>query len=251
MAGKKTPGGKSNKGRSGRLGRLGIAPLLVAMSLGTPASALAAAGKKASGPAIDSHRWGLVIAAVFFGILFFIWRRVVVGKDGPLSTSKFVAAVWTYLVASALGGFVYAHLMDHPQAINAMKSGLAGDYAVLIGGPIGAAVLALSVRISKENQAAGAAAAAAAVPGTSPGTPAEAPAVTPSAGDLVKSDDGEENLGKLQYIFFNLVAMVFVVGTVIKQPTLGLPEVPDVLLGLTAVSAAGYVANKAVKPVST
>jgi len=39
-----------------------------------------------------------------------------------------------------------------------------------------------------------------------------------------------------------------VIGMLITHPSSGLPHIPDVLLGLTSVSAAGYVGKKAVTP---
>lgn len=47
---------------------------------------------------------------------------------------------------------------------------------------------------------------------------------------------------------FNLVAMIFVIGNLLVHPSLGLPRLPDVLLGLTSVSAAGFVGKKALTP---
>src|SRR5918912_928321 len=69
---------------------------------------------------------------------FLIWEHIVVGKDNRLSTSKVVAALWTYLVASLLLGLVLSKLYHHPAGLDAMKGSLTGQYALLIGGPIGA-----------------------------------------------------------------------------------------------------------------
>jgi hypothetical protein len=41
---------------------------------------------------------------------------------------------------------------------------------------------------------------------------------------------------------------VYVIGTLLHDPTKGLPHIPDVLLGLTSVSAVGYVGKKALVP---
>src|SRR5205823_11916194 len=65
------------------------------------------------------------------------------------------------------------------------------------------------------------------------------------AADLVNGDDGNTDLGDLQYVLFNTVALTFFFGQLLSSPQIGLPTIPDVLLGLTSVSAVGYVAKKA------
>jgi hypothetical protein len=186
-------------------------------------------------PAVDSHRLGIGIGLVVLAIPFFIWKHLVVGKDERLSTSKTIAAVWTYLIASVLLGFVIAKLMNHPQALDSMKSGLTGQYALLIGGPIGAAILAKLIVVDQVTK--------------DTGTKSTADGAKPA--DLVTNDAGEGDLGDLQYVLFNVVTMVFVFGTLIKSPTLGLPHIPDVLLGLTSVSAVGFVGKKALPAAPT
>jgi hypothetical protein len=226
------------------------APVLLAILLGVPATAIAAtSAAQPSHEAVEATRWGMAIGLVALLVPLFIWRGVVKrhAETKALSTSKTIAAFWTYLVASILLGFVIAQFMDHPQALNAIQSGLAGDYAVLFGGPLGAAI------ISKRIWASGIQAAAAAA-GTSTAAAAKADAnaslepstVGSTVKSLVTNSAGDDDLGNLQYVLFNLVAMVFVIGTVFQKPTAGLPNIPDVLLALTSVSAVGYVAKKAV-----
>ena len=41
-------------------------------------------------------------------------------------------------------------------------------------------------------------------------------------------------------MLFNLVAIVFVIGTLMHEPPKGLAQLADVLLGLTSISAVGY-----------
>jgi hypothetical protein len=68
-------------------------------------------------------------------------------------------------------------------------------------------------------------------------------------GDLIANDEHETDLGDLQYVLFNFVALVFVLLTMlVHEPSGGLPHIPDVLLGLTSVSAAGYVGKKLLPP---
>jgi hypothetical protein len=216
-----------------RVARISIAAGLLAWCLLVPAAAAGAGPVHAARPlheALESTRWSLLIAAGVLFVPFAIWRRVAMGKDGRLSTSKTIMSVWTYLVATILLGFTIAELMDHPAAINSLGSGLAGQYAVLIGGPIGAAILAKQIVLSQVRA----------------DPTSKAPTANgASAADLVTNDAGEGDIGDLQYVLFNLVAIVFVLGTVIKSPALGLPHIPDVLLGLTSVSAVGFVGKKA------
>jgi hypothetical protein len=109
-----------------------------------------------------------------------------------------------------------------------LKHGLQGAYAVLIGGPIGAAIRAKGI-VSTQIQ-----------------NGASKPAASSAqASDLVTNDGGATDLGDLQYVIFNTVALVFFYGELIATPQFGLPTIPDVLLGLTSVSAVGYVAKKA------
>jgi hypothetical protein len=65
------------------------------------------------------------------------------------------------------------------------------------------------------------------------------------AADLVNNDVGQADLGDLQYVLFNAVALTFFFGELLASPPLGLPSIPKVLVGLTSVSAVGYVAKKA------
>jgi hypothetical protein len=157
------------------------------------------------------------------------------GQDNRISTSKTIWAVWTIIVASAFFGAVFANLLNHPQALNAMAtSGIVGQYAVLIGGPIGAAILAKQIVTSQVAV-----------------DPSNKTQGTPSARDLISNDSGGVDLGDLQYVLFNAAALFYVISTLLHAPLKGLPHIPDVLLGLTSVAAAGYVGKKALVPTDT
>lgn len=161
----------------------------------------------------------------FGGIL----RGAIIGADGRVSTSKTVAVAWTYSVASGLLSIVIAKWMGHGHAYgDQVKRGLQGEYALLIGGPIGAAILAKGIVSTQVVNGASKPAAGSA-----------------RAADLVSNDNGQTDLGDLQYVIFNTVALVFFFGEFWANPQLGLPTIPDVLLGLTSVSGVGYVAKKA------
>jgi len=230
--------------------------LLIVQRLLSPTVALAASkpspGKPDLHKAAVAGRYGLLIAAGTLivptvaaylisrsgaekdheGPLGNGFRRLIVGEDQRVSTSKTAAVIWTYLLAIALLSIIIAKWLGHGEAFGAIQhSGLAGQYAVLIGGPLGAAILAKSIVVSQDA-----------------GNPtARAPADDgPSAKDLIANDDGNTDLGDLQYLLFSAVAMVFFLGSLIQSPYDGLPHLPDVLLGLTSVSATGYVGKKLV-----
>jgi branched-subunit amino acid transport protein len=161
------------------------------------------------------------------GLGFF--RGLFVGQDKRVSTSKTVATVWTYAVASALLSLVVAKWLGHGGGLhNQTKvNELQAQYALLIGGPLGAAILAKGIVGSQ------------AASGT-----ASKPPGSPTASQLVSNDQGETDLGDLQYILFNTVALIFFFGEFLRTPVSGLPTLPDLLVGLTSVSAVGYVGKK-------
>jgi hypothetical protein len=161
----------------------------------------------------------------FIGIL----RGAIMGSDGRVSTSKTVTVAWTYSVASALLSIVIAKWMGHGHAYGEqIKHGVQGEYALLIGGPIGAAILAKGIVSTQVANGA-----------------SKPAADSAHAADVVTNDNGQTDLGDLQYVIFNTVTLVFFFGEFWSKPYLGLPTIPDVLLGLTSVSAVGYVAKKA------
>jgi len=182
---------------------------------------------------------GLLIASfVVFGVilaLLWIFGHLVIGDDGRVSTSKTTASTWTALIAASLLAFVIAKLAGYPQALHKLlHSGLAGQYGLLIGGPLGAAVAARGIvgaQVRKKRSAK---------------TPAVSKDKSPAK--LIQNDVGETDLGDFQYILFNFVAMVYFVGVVVQSPLNGFPRIPDVLLGLTSVAAVGYVSKKALPP---
>jgi len=227
---------------------------VIAHRLLSPTVALAASKPEAGKPdlhkAAVAGRYGLLIAAGALivptvaaylisrsraekageGRLGNGFRRLIVGEDHRVSTSKTAAVIWTYLLAIALLSIIIAKWLGHGEAFGAIQhSGLAGQYAVLIGGPLGAAILAKGIVVSQDAK----------------NPTARAPAVDgPSAKDLIANDHGNTDLGDLQYLLFSAVTMVFFLGSLIQSPYDGLPHLPDVLLGLTSVSATGYVGKK-------
>lgn len=222
--------------------------------------ALAAAGQAAAKPAApagdaaSAGRWALAIALAFLvvGIPLIatllrwlvsafskekqptgLWwgRELVVGRDNRVSTSKTTALIWTYSVAAALLSFLIAEWLGHPHALTVLGTqGLDAQYAVLMGGPLGAAILAKGIVSSQ-------------VAKGSAAKPSSTTAPTPA--QLVQNDAGEADLGDLQYLLFNVVALIFFYGELFRVPQRGMPTIPDVLVGLTSLSAVGFVGKKA------
>jgi hypothetical protein len=219
------------------------------------AAAVSAGSETLSPQAAVAGRWALAIAvgALIIGVplacslIRLVWwalwgrrksdrwpglfwgRSLVVGQDNRVSTSKTAAVVWTYSVAAGLLSFLIARWAGHPEAYNNLVTkGLDAQYAVLVGGPIGAAILAKGIVSSQ----------------LASGTTAKPAADTPAPAQLVQDDTGDTDLGDLQYLLFNLVALAFFYGELLRLP-IGLPAIPDVLVGLTSVGAVGYVGNKA------
>jgi hypothetical protein len=208
----------------------------------------------ASISAAATGRWSLLIAVaalfvipVLMSVVSLLWWLVwgrqkgrakppfrwgfwtIVGFDKRISTSKTVAIVWTYTVAAALLSIVIARWLGKDAAYQQLiDEGLKAEYALLIGGPIGAAILAKGI-VTAQVEA---------------GTSAKPPADKPEAAQIVNNDEGDTDLGDLQYVLFNLVALIFFYGEFLRVPMEALPQIPDVLLGLTSVSAVGYVSKK-------
>ncbi|HEX8074095.1 MAG TPA: hypothetical protein VF545_03870 [Thermoleophilaceae bacterium] len=200
-----------------------------------------AAAKKASETpeAIHATRWWLlvglavlVLPSVALSRFAGGWmKHIVVGDDNALSTSKTIASVWTYLIAAVLLGFVLAKFFGHAQAFNKIRhQGLEGQYALLFGGPLGAAILAKGVVTSQVRE----------------GKTTKAPVAKPKLRHLLTDNEEKADPGDLQYVLFNFVAMVYFVGTVVHVPLAGFPHIPNVLMGLTSVAAVGYVGKKTI-----
>jgi hypothetical protein len=206
---------------------IAIAGLLVVLPLALWLFALAVWGLRAGW---RKRQPGQAPALPFPSPVVLGWiRGAIVGTDKRLSTSKTVAVVWTYTVAAALLSIVIAKLWGHPHAYNALvDQGLQAEYAVLVGGPLGAAILAKAIVTTQLNNGQS-------KPDTTTGA---------NVADLVSNDQGVTDFGDLQYVLFNTVALVFFYGEFLSSPQLGLPTIPNVLVGLASVSAVGYLGKK-------
>jgi hypothetical protein len=174
----------------------------------------------------------LVVIAVLWPFGVRVWE-ICIGEDKRLSTSKTIPFVWTLVVGIMLLALVWAYIKGHHRPLNETDaSGVVGQYALLFGGPLGAAILAKQIVTGQTRE--------------NPGVKPEA--TKAKLTDLVSDDKGQPELGDLQYVLFNAVALVFVLATILDTPLKGMPHLPDVLLGLTSVSAVGYVSKKALTP---
>jgi hypothetical protein len=163
------------------------------------------------------------------------FQALVLGKDGRWSTSKVQLLAWTYAVVFGLLALIIAKwLGDAGGWDQLVNHDLQEEYLILLGGPFAAAVLAKAITTQKVEN------------GTTQKTDAE-PSTDPvqGLGEVVSDDNGRTDLGDLQYFLFNLVALVYFLGTLIFNLDDGFPDLPGLLVGLTSVSAAGYVSKKA------
>jgi hypothetical protein len=104
---------------------------------------------------------------------------------------------------------------------------LGPEYLLLLGGPFAAAALASASTASK-----------AAAKQIQP-----VQAAKPAAADLVTSTTGDPSLSDAQFLLFNLVALGWFTVALIRAPS-QLPDLPATLVGLTSVSALGYLGAK-------
>ena len=211
---------KQATAEAGKAGRWAVVIALAVLVVGIPVIALIARGL-----------WWALRGRPERGQKPTLWwgRSLVVGEDNRVSTSKTTALIWTYSLAAALLSFLIARWLGHSAAFHVLTTqGLNAQYAVLIGGPFGAAILAKGIVSSQ----------------VASGQAAKTPADAPTPAQLVQDDNGQADLGDLQYVLFNFVALAFFYGELLRAPQLGMPTIPDVLVGLASVSAAGFVGKK-------
>jgi hypothetical protein len=165
------------------------------------------------------------------------FRGLLIGADNRWSTSKLQALMWTYAVLFGLLSLVLALAYGDSSGFDAQKaSGLQEEYFVLLGGPFAAAVLAKYITTSKSDS------------GDADKTAEATSTLDPATGigQVVSDDSGRGDLGDTQYFAFNLVALLYFFVAFCPHLGGGLPDLPSLLVGLTGLSAATYVAKKAV-----
>jgi hypothetical protein len=147
---------------------------------------------------------------------------VIVGKDRRTSTSKTIAFAWTLAIGWGLLSLVIADVLGDA----AEWTGLQEEYLLLLGGPYAAAVLAKYATSSQaESKPDGA------VGGATPG-------------QLVNDDEGDTDLGDLQYVLFNVIGLAYFLSQFIGELGEGFPDLPPTLTGLMLTSTGGYAAKK-------
>lgn len=162
-------------------------------------------------------------------------RTLYRGKDNRASTSKAVALAWTYAIVFGLVMLLALKLMGDGKGWDALTASgsLRPEYLLLLGGPYAAAVIAKYAAVS----------------GSAGDTKTSAPDGEPSAAadfkSLVADDAGDTDLGDLQYVLFNLVALAFFLSTLLANPRDAFPQLPQLLVGLALTSAATYTAKQA------
>jgi hypothetical protein len=153
---------------------------------------------------------------------------LLLGKDRRWSTSKASVALWTYAILFA---FIAILLHTRGSGLNDIK--LSDQYLLLIGIPAATAVSAAGV--TQSNVASGK---LTKTPATQPPTPLE------GVGQLVSDDVGNADLLDAQYLAFSIVLLAYFLTQFLSAESVALPTLPATLVGLTGVSAVGYIAKK-------
>jgi hypothetical protein len=160
-------------------------------------------------------------------------RGILIGQDNRTSTSKVVAFAWTYAIAFGLLAIVFADWLGDTSGYAALiNNGLQEAYLLFLGGTYAAAVIA-KFKTSSDAQG-------------ETGKPAASAAGGANLKQLVANDQGDGDLGDFQYVLFNLIALIWFLGTFIPHLSDGFPIIPDLLTGLALTSAGGYSAKKLV-----
>src|SRR6266536_4363802 len=157
------------------------------------------------------------------GQRFFV--ALINGTDNRWSTSKASVVLWTYGVLFA---FVTILLHTRGQGLNDLK--LSDQYLLLLGIPTAAAVSAKAITQNKDAKDPQYKTMAAAPPDALKGT-----------GQLFTDDSGDADLLDAQYFLFSLLLLGYFVTQFLSAESATLPNLPDTLVGLTGVSAVGYV----------
>lgn len=158
-----------------------------------------------------------------------LFATLVNGKDGRWSTSKTSAVLWTYAV-----WFAFLAILLHTNGEGIKHAILKQQYLVLLGVPIATAVVAKGLTQSKVESG----------KVVTKGPDGTETSVTAGVGQLVADDTGQPALLDFQYFGFNLLLLAYFFVRFLGHEAAGLPDLPDSLVALTGVSAAGYVAKK-------
>lgn len=154
------------------------------------------------------------------------YLRILLGADGRVSTSRTVALAWTAIVVYILLALIIANPASWSDALQ----NLSPTYLLLLGFPYASLVLAKAIVATR----------------VASGSLAKPPPDEgPQLSQLFADDDGNPDVFDVQYVAFNVVAMVFVIVAFGRAGlTSGFPAIPNGLLLLTGGPASIYVANK-------
>jgi len=152
-------------------------------------------------------------------------RNILIGLDGNVSTSKFTLWLWLVLLAPGTAYLLVVSAVGRGTTLADIGlDPLRPAYLVLLGVPAAAAVAAQGIAATKATR----------------GTRQRPP---DRRGNVIRDDFGAVDLNDLQYIAFNVALLLFVGMSIVANSAL--PNLPDTLVGLTSVSAAGFVAGRA------
>ena len=158
-----------------------------------------------------------------------LFASLVNGKDGRWSTSKTSTVLWTYAV-----WFAFLTILLHTNGKGLEHAIVKQQYLVLLGVPVATAVIAKGLTQSKVESGK-------VVTKAPDGTETN---VAAGVGQLVADDTGQPAILDFQYFGFNLLLLAYFLVRFLGDQAAGLPDLPDSLVALTGVSAAGYVAKK-------
>lgn len=151
------------------------------------------------------------------------------GTDGRWSTSKGGAVLWTSAV-----WFAFLAILLHTSGKGLPHNVLQQQYLLLMGLPVGAAVVAKGITQSKVDQ------------GVITTKAPQKPELNPlkGIGQLVCDDSGLPDMLDFQYFGFNLLLLVYFFVLFLGKEKAGLPTLPDSLVALSGVSVASYIGKK-------
>lgn len=161
-----------------------------------------------------------------------LWQSLYVGLDGRWSTSKFQSLVWTIVFAYTLLTLFIAS--RYGQTFDGKTFGqltFPTNYLLLLGGPYATSIGAKAITSAQSDQK------------TADTTTDKS--VAEGVQELVGDDNGDADLGDLQFFVFNIVALVVFLVTFVPDVDSGLPQLPDYLVALTSAASLAYLGKKA------
>ena len=158
-----------------------------------------------------------------------LFTALINGQDGRWSTSKASAVLWTYAV-----WFAFITTLLHTNGKGLEDAVLKQQYLILLGLPVGAAVVAKGITQSKVE---------AGKISTKLPDGVETNALR-GISQLITNDSRQPDQLDFQYFGFNLILLAYFFTRFLGHQSLGLPELPDSLVALSGISAAGYLSKK-------